>query len=167
MKPGSGPEDKIIPATEEDRKEILALYTMQVGREFCPWDEDYPSNETIDYDLKRDALFVLKEGGVIKAAISVEEDEAVDSLTCWDESLAPEGELARLAVLPEEQNKGLGRIMLKFGMDELRRRGFRGIHILVGKHNEKAIRSYAVFGFRNVGECRLYDEDFLCYEKEL
>lgn len=160
-------EYKIVMATEEERNEILSLYKAQMGRDCCPWDEDYPSNETIDWDLSRNALFVLKMNGTIKAAISIEVDEAVDQLSCWDKKLAPEGELARLAVLPEEQNKGLGRIMLKFGMDELKKRGFRSIHILVNKYNTKAIRSYAVFDFRIVGECHMYDQDFLCYEKEL
>lgn len=160
-------EYEIIMATEEDRKEILSLYKTQLGREFCKWDEDYPSNETIDYDLSRDALFVMKRNGSIKAAISIDEDEAVNELSCWDISLAPEGELARLAVLPEEQNKGLGRIMLQFGMEELKRRGCQGIHILVNKHNDKAIRCYSVFGFQVVGECHMYEQDFLCYEKKL
>ena len=160
-------EYKIVKASEKDRDEILSLYKAQIGRDCCPWNENYPSNESIDQDLLREALFVLKSNGKVKAAISIDEDEAVDLLACWDKSLAPEGELARLAVLPEEQNKGLGRIMLRFGMEELKRRGYRGIHILVNKHNTKAIRSYAVFGFRTVGECHMYEQDFLCYEKEL
>lgn len=158
---------KIVMATEEDRDEILSLYKMQLGREFCPWNEDYPSHAEIDFDLSRDALFVLKMDGTIKAAVSIDEDEAVDRLPCWDRQLEPEGELARLAVLPEEQNKGFGRIMLQFGMEELKRRGCRGIHILVNKYNTKAIKCYAVFGFRVVGECHMYEQDFLCYEKEL
>lgn len=160
-------EYNIVLATEEDREEIMALYKAQLGRELCPWDEYYPSNETIDADFARDGLFVLKEDGKIKAAISIDEDEEVNRLPCWDEALLPEGELARLAVLPEEQNKGIARIMLKHGMKELKRRGCNGIHILVGKYNTKAIRSYAVFGFNEVGECHLYEQDFLCYEKKL
>ena len=160
-------EYEIISAKEEDREEILALYQAQKGREFCPWDDDYPSDETISCDLARDALYVLKEDGIIKAAVSIEEDEDVDKLSCWDKRLVPEGELARLAVIPQEQNKGLARIMLQFGMDELGRRGYKGIRFLVNRYNKKAIRSYAVFGFRVVGEVRMYDQDFLCYEKEL
>lgn len=160
-------EYNIVMATEEDRNEILALYKSQIGREFCPWDDEYPSNESIDYDLSRDALFVMKGGGKITAAVSLEEDEAVDRLGCWDKNLEPVGELARVAVLPQEQSKGLGRIMLQFGMDELKRRGYKGIHMLVNRHNAKAIKCYAVFGFRIVGECYMYEQEFLCYEKEL
>ena len=158
---------EIVLAKEENTAEILALYKAQIGREFCPWTDEYPSDVTIDFDLSRDALFVLKMDGRIKAAVSLEEDEDVDNLSCWDATKAPEGELARIAVDPEEQSKGLGRIMLQFGMDELKRRGFKGIHMLVNKHNKKAIRCYSVFGFDVVGECSMYDQDFLCYEKEL
>ena len=61
-------EYEIVNATEADREEVLSLYKSQIGREFCPWDEDYPSNETIDWDFERDALFVLKSEGKIKAA---------------------------------------------------------------------------------------------------
>lgn len=157
----------IVMATEEDRDEILSLYKAQIGRQFCPWNEEYPSNESIDGDFSRDALFVLKMDGEIKAAISIEEDEEVDRLSCWDKNLAPAGELARLAVLPNEQNKGFGRIMLKAGMDELKKRGFKSIHLLVNKYNTKAISCYSVFCFRVVGECYMYEQDFLCYEKEL
>ena len=157
----------IVMATEADRDELLSLYRVQHGRKFCPWSDDYPSDETIDFDLSRDALFVMKMNGSIIAAISLDEDEDVNNLPYWNDELSPEGELSRLAVLPSMQGKGIGRIMMQFGMDELKRRGYRGIHILVNKYNTKAIRSYAVFGFNVVGECHLFEQDFLCYEKEL
>ena len=160
-------EYEIVLGTDNDRSEILSLYKMQIGREFCPWDDGYPSDETINWDLSRNALFVLKKNGKILSAMSIEDDENADSLPCWDKNLEPAGELARLAVLPCEQNKGIGRIMLKFGMEELKRRGFKAIRFLVEKHNKKAISCYSVFGFNVVGECHLYEQDFLCYEKEL
>lgn len=157
----------IVKASEEDRAGILSLYRAQLGCDCCPWDEDYPSNETIEWDLARNALFVLKRNGSILAAVSIEEDEEHELLFCRDNTPAPVGELARLAVLPDEQNRGLGRIMMRFGMDELKRQGFRSVRFLVNKNNAKAIRSYAVFGFRIAGECHMYDQDLFCYEKEL
>lgn len=38
---------------------------------------------------------------------------------------------------------------------------------IVNRLNEKALRSYAVFGFLKVGECEMYDQSFYCFEKEL
>ena len=45
--------------------------------------------------------------------------------------------------------------------------GNQGREYCLNKYNTKAIRCYAVFGFRMVGECRMYEQDFLCYEREL
>ena len=157
----------IVNATEEDREELLSLYHVQLGRECCPWDEEYPGEESIDWDLSRNALYVMKAEGKILAAVSIEEDEEVDAFPFWDRGLEPSGELARLAVLPEWQNRGLAKAMLRFGMDELKRRGFKGVRFMVNRTNPKAIRSYAPFEFRVAGECHIYDQDMLCYEKEL
>ena len=159
--------NKIDFATEKDRAQILALYKEQVGREFCAWDEDYPGNETIDYDLSRNALIVMRKEDMIIAAISIEEDEEVDGLECWTASCQPSGDLARLAVSPKEQNRGIARIMLQYAMDVLKERGKRSVHFLVNKKNIKAIKSYEKFGFDVVGECYLFEQDFFCYEKEL
>ena len=57
--------------------------------------------------------------------------------------------------------------MVQFGLDRLKERGFKSFHGIVNRLNEKALRSYAIFGFRNVGECEMYDQQFYCFEKEL
>ena len=57
----------IEKATTKDKDEILKLYKSQLGRKYCPWNENYPSMETIDFDLSRDALLVMREGGKIIA----------------------------------------------------------------------------------------------------
>ena len=158
---------EIVLAKEEDRAEVLKLYKSQIGREFCPWTDEYPSNETIDFDLNRGALYIMRNDKEIIAAISVEEDEDVDNLECWNKNLFPGGELARLAVLPTWQNKGIAKIMLLYGMKALKERGFKSIHFLVNKKNTKALKSYSAFDFHLAGECFMYDQDFLCYEKEL
>lgn len=158
---------EIVLAKEEDREELLFLYHAQAGREGCPWTEEYPSNETIDYDLSRDALYVYKSDNKIYGAISIEEDEEVNKLPYWNKALEPEGEFARICVLPKSQQKGIGRKLLEFLHEEFKRRGYRGVHIIVNKHNPKALHLYDSFGYKNVGECFMYEQDFFCYEKKL
>ena len=157
-----------IPALKEDKEEILELYRMQIGREFCPWDEHYPAESEIDYDLSRDALFVMKDGsGRIIAAISIDLDENVEALECWSSELKPGGELSRLAVHCDFQNRGIARKMLEHGMKVLRERGYKSVHFLVNKNNLKALKSYAALEITQVGECFMYEQPFLCFEKRL
>ena len=85
----------------------------------------------------------------------------------WTPVLQPGGEIARLAVHPDFQNRGLARRLVRFIMEELARRGCRSIRLIVNCRNEKALRSYAAFRFRTAGECDMYSQHFLCYEKAL
>ena len=121
---GSTMNREITMATAYDTDELLALYKSQHGREYCPWEEDYPSRDTIEFDLSRDALFVMKEDGKIIAAISIDLDPDVDTLACWTPDLQPGGETSRLAVAIDYQNQGIARQMLLYAMDVLRERGY-------------------------------------------
>lgn len=160
--------DKIMLAAEEDKEEILSLYQSQIGREFCPWDKHYPGMKDIEYDLSRESLFVMKDkDNHIIAVISIDEDENVENLTCWSDALQPGGELSRIAVSINCQNQGIAREMMRYGMKTLAERGRKSVHFLVNKANVKAIRSYAHLNFHVVGECYMYEQSFLCYEKAL
>lgn len=157
-----------IEATEAEKKEILELYRSVIGSQGCTWSMEYPNEEILEGDLKRNDLFCLKdESGTIVGAISVDDDKVVDKLVCWSKELQPGAELARLVVKEEFQNQGIARLLLQNGMTELKKRGCRSVHFLVSKTNERAIRSYAKLEFRVKGECDLFGEHWWCYEKEL
>ena len=158
---------EIIPATEKDKSEILKLYKMQLGREFCPWNEYYPSEDEIDFDLSRESLFIMKEDEKIIGAISIDDDASVDELPYWSEELQPGAELSRLAINPNLQGQGLAKELIVYGMEELKNRGFKSLHFLVNCTNKKALKCYSAFGFTKVGECELYDQPMWCYEFEL
>lgn len=157
----------ITAATPSDKEQIMALYEEQKGNDYCYWDEDYPSEEFVDFDISRQALYVMKEDDRVIAAISIDEDDNVEKLECWNKDLAPGGELSRLAVSVSMQNSGVAKKMLQYGMSALKERGYKSIHFLVNRGNKKATACYSHFDFDIVGECNLYDQDFLCYEKEL
>ena len=155
-------------ASARDREELVRLYTLQKGREYCFWTADYPARENVDDDLAHDALFVIRDqAGCILAAVSIERDEVVDRLPCWSARLAPAGEIARLAVHPAYQHQGWGRRIVAGVMQVLKDRGYRSIHLLVNSENIPAIRTYGFFRFDQVGECDLYNQHFLCMEKDL
>lgn len=159
---------KFQRAGRGDKAEILELYHSLVGTEFCAWTSDYPGEKDIEGDLFRDGLFCLKDmEGRIVGVISVDQDEEVEKLPCWTKELLPAAELSRLGVRIEYQNRGIARVLLQHGIEELRRQGKKSVHFLVCKTNEKAIRSYNKLNFEVVGECEMYGEEWWCYEHGL
>lgn len=158
----------IEPASGQDQDELMRLYTLQKGRRYCFWTADYPAPENVEDDLAHDALFVMRDQtGRILAAVSIERDEQADRLSCWNASLAPVAEIARLAVHPSFQKRGMARKILAGVMQILKDRGYRGIHLLVNSKNLPAIRTYDWFRFDRAGECDMYNQHFLCMEKDL
>lgn len=156
--------NRIVTATRDDREEILALYkTMLYGP--ADWNEYYPNEDTIEFDLSRNALYVMKDDeNRIIAAISIDEDEDVKNLSCWSRELIPSAELARLCVRKDMQNQGIAKKMMRHVFEILKKEGNKGVHILVKTGHEAALSSYRAIGFRMVGECNLFDKDFVCME---
>lgn len=159
--------NRIINATREDKEEILALYrTMLYGP--ADWNEYYPDEETIEFDLSRNALFVMKNSQEqIIAVISIDEDEDIAKLACWSSELMPSAELSRLCVRKDMQNQGISRQMMRYVFEILKKEGKKGVHILVKTGHEAALSSYRALGFQTVGECNLFDKDFICMELKL
>lgn len=155
-------------AREEDAAELMSLYRRAVGTEGCTWTEDYPNEEILRNDLKKEAVFLLRnDSGGILAAVSMDDDTEVNELPCWSPELTPCIEFARLVVHEDYRNRGLARKLLLRAMEEVCRRGCKGVHYLVSKTNERALRSYAKLEFTCVGESDLYGEHWWCYEKAL
>lgn len=156
--------NKIILASHEDKEEVLALYKSMWGGP-AGWDEHYPSEETVDFDLSRDSLIVMKnDAGEIIASISIDDDEEVKALSCWSGDIAPASEISRLVVREDMWNRGIARRMILFSIDILRERGDRGIHFLVRREHKRAIASYTPLGFKTVGQCNLFNKDYICME---
>ena len=158
---------EICLASSADKDKILALYkTMLYGP--ADWDEDYPNEETIEFDMSRDALFVMKnDDDEVIAAISIDKDDEVDSLPYRDKSLSPSGEFYRICLRKDMQNQGIARQMILHVFDVMKKDGKKGAHILVKTGHEAALALYGKLGFKTVGECFMYGKDFICMEVKL
>ncbi len=160
-------EPYIIQKAKDNQKdEILSLYRTMLGGA-ADWDEEYPSMDTIEFDMERDNLFVMMEGETIIATISIDEDDEVKQLPNWSKELEPAGELSRLCVRQDKQNQGLARKMMTYAFEQLKERGCKGVHILVREGHVIALQSYSHMGYRQVGTCNLFDKTFGCYERVL
>jgi ribosomal protein S18 acetylase RimI-like enzyme len=155
-------------AKQEDILEIQKLYRAAIGSPGCTWSEEYPNEDMTRGDLEREDLFCIEhETGEIIGAVSVDDDKIVENLPCWKASLQPGAELARLVVKETWQNRGIAGVLLRGGMDVLRKRGCCSVYFLVSKTNERALRAYRKLDFQNRGEIALYGESWWCYEKRL
>lgn len=68
---------------------------------------------------------------------------------CWH--LGDEAELLRIAVSPDERNKGHGKKMLKHALSCARQEGCQRMCLEVQADNRAAIALYRALGFRQVG----------------
>ena len=157
----------IMKAIEADKDAILSLYRSFLHGA-AGWNEDYPSEDTIDYDLSRDALYVMKDdSGEILAAISIDLDEGVEALEVWSSNLAPARELSRLAVRSDLHGQGIAKQMMKHVFGILKEQGNKSVHILVRREHKIAMTSYEHLGYKKVGECTYWGHEYVCMEIEL
>ena len=152
-------------ATMEDAEQIVAFYHSFIGTCGCTWDEGYPAMEHVCMDIEKDNLFLVKDEKGIVATISIDSDEQVDAIEKW--TIENSKEAARLAVRTDWQGKGVARKMLQFLMEELKERGYEGIHFLVSPGNPAALASYQKLEFSNLGIEFMYGRDWFCYEKRI
>ena len=50
----------IEKATAADKDEVLKLYKAQLGREYCPWDDEYPGNGC-HYAFNQAVVFEIRQ----------------------------------------------------------------------------------------------------------
>lgn len=148
-------------AKDNEIHEILDVYHHIIGTPGCTWNLDYPNKEDVESDIRRGSLYVLKENTRIIAVAAAGPDQELEHLQ-W--SLQKPCDLARIGVIPDKQNKGVGTAILHNIIIAVKSRGFDGIRMLVSKSNPSALALYNKNHFKKCGETFMYDNDFYCYE---
>lgn len=152
-------------AESRDRNAVLALYESVKGGELCPWNEYYPTALEADADLAAGGLFVLTMGDTLVGAGSIVPENELDGLDCW--TSADASELARIAIAPATQGRGLAAVLVGRLLDTLRQRGCAWVHLSAAKGNIPALRTYERLGFVKVGERDMYGGSYYLYELKL
>jgi ribosomal protein S18 acetylase RimI-like enzyme len=127
------------------------------------WDEDYPTREIVEEDIKNQELFVLEDQRRIIASISIveEEPEEIKNLG-WERIKSCF--LVRLCVTPEYQGKGIGEQMMKNISIVAKEKGYKATHHLAADVNKAANRLYKRMGYKDLGLINAYGTDFIAYE---
>lgn len=153
-------------AKAEERTTVLKLYKSVLGREFCAWDDEYPSMEFIDEDILNNNLYILEEKGELIGAISNATELEFQDLNCWKyyENVA---ELARLVIKPEYQGNKYAKFLVEEMFKILSIRGYKSVHAAIAEINLPSQKTSSKVGFEKVGKELLWDEYHYLYEKVL
>ena len=152
-------------AKNEDLEKVFQLYRSVVGMPCCVWDDDYPGWIDINEDFENGTLYVMEEDAAILGSISIVVHNELEELTFWQEKEARE--LARVAVTPGQQGKGIAQRMVSEIASILRAQGVPSIHLLVAKANPPAQSVYRKCGFQFLGSCFMFGHDYIGCEKIL
>lgn len=146
---------------------VLALYRSVTGRNYCTWDDNYPGMQQIREDYESNNLFVLRSDKKIIGAISIVPENELDDLELWNINECKIAEIARVAVAPEYQGKGLALKLVIETEKVLKNRGYCAVHLLAAKVNMPACHTYRKAGYQLRGECDMFGHRFCVFEKRL
>lgn len=150
---------------KENFYEIKQLYADIKNKTYTLWDDNYPSDELISYDIERKCLWgVFDNQSLIAITFLGERCEDDEEGFTWKDTFRKRGTFARIGVSPDYQNKGIGTFLVDFIIKELKFQGFDGVRILVGINNINAIKLYSKFGFYNCGTAKRYGHEYYLYE---
>lgn len=154
--------------TNENINEIKKLYSDVKNNTYTLWDENYPSEELILWDIERNGLWgVFDNQTLIAITFMGERCEDGEENFTWKETFKKRGTFARIGVSPNYQNKGVGTALVDFVLKELKSQGFDGVRILVGSQNTNAIKLYTKFGFVNCGKVERGGHVYFLFELRL
>jgi N-acetylglutamate synthase-like GNAT family acetyltransferase len=111
------------------------------------WINKYFEVEEADRALAADPYKVVENGGFIFAL--VEDDKAIGVCALFKEN-DDNYELARMAVSPAHQGKGIGDILIQTCLSKLKEIGAKRVHLVSNTKLEPAINLYKKHGFETV-----------------
>lgn len=151
--------------TNKNLKDIKNLYNDIRLNTYNLWDNGYPSEELIRWDIERNALWgVFDNNTLIAVSYAGERCEDDEENFTWKDTFKKRGTFARIGVSPKYQNKGVGTYLVDFILKKLKSQGYDGVRILVGTKNTNALKLYSKFGFTNCGIAERYGHEYYLYE---
>ncbi len=165
---------EIILAKPTDLIEILYLLKVCVldmnKKGLKHWNSTYPDPGQIQLDLKSACIYLVKDRGVCKGMVTLNDIEPTD----YKQINFSSGKkrplyLQNMVVHPKWQGQGIAKRMVEFAMNLAKEKGFDAIRLDVFRPSEKARQLYEKQSFKEIGSFNsAYQKiPFVCYEKQL
>jgi len=154
-------------AKAEDRDKILRLYESAIEKVNTTsvklgWNiNSYPNESFIDSAITNNEMYVMRDGediiasGVVNHRVNPEYDDVDWEVKGPKERIAT---IHALAVVPDKQGSGVGKLFLKDIDDICKRNGDVAIHLDVIDTNIPAYKMYIGDGYNEVSCIKMYYE---------
>ncbi len=152
-------------AKKNEISDICALYDEVRGKDFCVWNEDYPTIRDAEADYLADCLFILEYEGKIAGACSIVPQSELEGFSCFSVPDRESCEIARICIREEYRGRGLAFKMVTQLIDKVQNRGFKSVRISAEINNIPALKTYNKLGFNIVNRAALYEGEYFLLEK--
>ena len=157
----------LIPAQEPDLPVLLKIARAAACAPGSHWDEDYPDEGILRWDLEHQGLYRIHgAGGALMGLISMGRLEEMQELD-WPSQDSHACELSRLGLHPDVQGKGLLEPIFRKAVAHCEALGYRTFRLLAATDYRRVIQVYERCGFSRVGQVHLWGQDFYQYERVL
>jgi len=132
------------------------------------WNDQYPTYEIFEIDIKSKALYILEYNDTCIGIISINEDQSPEyKELVWINEFGKILVVHRLAVNPDYQKQGIGRKLMDFAENYASEKGYASIRLDAYSGNHRALKLYEYRGYKKVGQLFFPSRElpFYCYEK--
>lgn len=167
-------EPKILKAQLCDLEEVFRIYLngkKELERNgIYQWVDSYPTREIVEEDIKKEALFVLKEDTEIIGAINLSEEQEAEYQTVnWKFDDSKVLVIHRLVINPKHQKKGYAQKLMEFAERFANQHNYTSIRLDAYSQNDRVINFYKTRGYCIRGKVNFPEREFefLCMEKQV
>ena len=139
-----------------------------IQNDIFQWNEHYPDRSSFVNDAENQELYVYIKNGKVVACISicVNMDEVYFAVE-WQTKNANNLYIHRLAVHPDFQKKGVGRILMDFAEKYAREKKFISVRLDTFSMNKRNLKFYESRGYERLEAIYFPKQSefpFYCYE---
>ncbi len=166
---------KIILATEKHLESIDEMYKACINdlndKGLLQWDETYPNREFFLKWINNKELYILMTESKIIGAVALNEEQAPEwNSVKWKNKKGRDLVIHALAIHPDFQNNGYGKIIYNFCEDFAIKNTYNGIRLDAFSENKNALEFYKRKGFEKTGEVYFTfkpkgHQCYFCFEK--
>ena len=143
-------------STDIDQVENGYLELLRHEKEhgaYTVWQEGvYPTRKTAETALSEGSLYVMENCGEICASIIINQVQPGEYGNIkWKCRTSEVLVVHLLCVRPSKSGQGIGKEMVRFAVEEARRRQCKAVRLDTGKQNIPAVSLYARLGFEAAG----------------